>query len=201
MHNGISRLRKLVGGDRIEMLTWGYRLHADAGDLDLVHFEYLVRSAREAAVNGMAEDALAALDEAVGLWREPLPGNVTSQQLRHEAVPQLTGHYLKAVKERAELRLQLGHQRSLADKLFTVLRAHPFRERVVRHLMIAPTRSERQIDALAVCDRLRRDLNDELGIDPAPTLQELRVMILHADPGFGVAARRTKQSPVTGQVR
>ena len=53
-------------------------------------------------------------------------------------------------------------------------------------------RSGRQADALRAYQRLRTQLDDELGIEPSPTLRHLEQAILEQDPsiewsGFGVA--------------
>ncbi len=188
LHNGVSRLRRLVGEDLVETLAWGYRLHIDADRVDLLRFDRLLAAADQAAARGMAGNALAALDEAVGLWRAPLLGNIDSSALHREMVPLLTERYLGAVEERAGLCLRLGRPGPLAEELSEVVRAYPFRERIVGQLMVALVRSGRQADALAAYDTLRRALNEELGIDPLAALRDLQVKILRADPGLDLAA-------------
>jgi DNA-binding SARP family transcriptional activator len=193
LHSGVSRLRRLVGPDIVETRAWGYRLRIDACRLDLLHFDRLLAVADEAVAAGLADQAVTALDEAVGLWRAPLLGNIDSPTLRREVLPRLTERYLGAVEERAELRLRLGRGGALgalAEELSEAVRAHPFRERIVGQLMVALVRSGRQVDALAAYDTLRRALNEELGIDPLPALQDLRVKILRADPGLDTTPAR-----------
>lgn len=192
LHSGVSRLRRVVGPDIVETRAWGYRLRIDACHLDLLHFDRLLAAADEAVAAGLADKALTALDEAVGLWRAPLLGNIDSPTLRREVLPRLTDRYLGAVEERAELRLQLGREGALAEELSEAVRAHPFRERIVGQLMVALVRSGRQVDALAAYDTLRRALIEELGIDPLPALQDLRVRILRADPDLDTTSAAGK---------
>jgi DNA-binding SARP family transcriptional activator len=180
LHNGVSRLRALCEG-HIETLAWGYRLCGDPEHVDLLRFGELITAAQRAIGAGKAEHALAALDQAVALWREPLLGNVDSPALRHEAIPWLTERYLRAQEERAELCLLTGRENTVVEQLPRLIGLHPFRERMVSHLMVALVRGGRRADALAVYDSLRRALRRELGIDPDPAIQDLHVRILRAE--------------------
>jgi DNA-binding SARP family transcriptional activator len=63
-------------------------------------------------------------------------------------------------------------------ELDALVTAHPLRERLWAHRMIALYRSGRQADALAAYQSLRRTLADELGLDPSPQLAELHDQIL-----------------------
>jgi DNA-binding SARP family transcriptional activator len=76
LQNSIAALRKALGADVIETRPPGYRLAVDEEDVDLLHFERLIVSARELDSDARAER----LREALALWRgDPL------DDLRHEA--------------------------------------------------------------------------------------------------------------------
>jgi DNA-binding SARP family transcriptional activator len=194
LHNGVARLRRLLGEDAIETLTWGYRLNTSSDRLDLLRFNQLCELAAQTATNGRNHEALTALDAAVALWQEPPLGNIDSAVLRREAVPRLTERYLDVVEERAELCLRLGRHTGLAEELQEILRRHPFRERIVGQLMVALVRSRRQAAALATYDTLRCALNEELGIDPVQELQDLRLQVLRADPALQIPGDPTQPS-------
>lgn len=181
LHNGISRLRRLIGVGSIDTLGWGYRLHADADHHDLLLFERFRAEARTAIAVDRLETALAAMDNAVELWRAPLLGNVDSVALERDMVPDLTERYLGAIEERNELRLRLGRYNTLVEELPALIRAHPFRERLVAQLMFAFTHTGRRVDALRAYDALRDSLNADLGIDPGNVLRDLRTKILRDD--------------------
>jgi DNA-binding SARP family transcriptional activator len=183
LHNGVSRLRRLLGAGFLSTHAGGYCLHAHAGNLDLLRFEQLRTSARDAISRGAAMDAMKALDEAVWLWQEPLLSNVESPALRGEVVPQLTERYLAAVEERAGLYIRSGRPDAIAHDLSAVVARHPFRERLVGQLMVALTRSGRRADAIGAYVALRRMLREELGIDPGVEVQNLLVKILREDSG------------------
>jgi DNA-binding SARP family transcriptional activator len=187
LHNGVSRLRRLLGEDILETLGWGYRLRVDAPGLDLLQFDQHLAAARQAIAAGRDEAALTALDDAIRLWQEPLLGNVDSPSLHREVVPQLTERYLGAVESRAELCLRRGVRGALVEELAAVARAHPLRERITGQLMIALVQAGRRADALVAYNSLKRTLRDELGIDPTDALKDLHVKILRADPDLGTA--------------
>jgi DNA-binding SARP family transcriptional activator len=186
LHNGVSRLRRLCGS-HVETLPSGYRLHATPDQIDLLRFAELIQVAHRASSAAKPEQALAAFDQAVSLWREPPLGNVDSPGLRQEAVPWLTERYLRALEERAELGLLLGRESNLVEQLAGALGHHPFRERMVWQLMVALVRCGRRADSLAAYDSLRRRLSEELGINPSPALQELHLKILRSDGSLELA--------------
>jgi DNA-binding SARP family transcriptional activator len=182
LHNGLSRLRRLLGDGLIETLGWAYRLHVSADSLDLLRFDQHLIVARQTAADGRDEDSIAALDAAIRLWREPPLGNVDSPVLHRQVVPRLTERYLEAVERRSELCLRLGRHDTLAEELSEVARSHPLRERITGQLMIALTRSGRRADALVAYHALRSALREELGVDPTGDLQDLHLQILRAAP-------------------
>jgi len=182
LHNGLSRLRRLLGDGVIETLGWGYRLNATADNLDLLRFERNLAVARRAGAESRDEDSIAALDDAIRLWREPPLGNVDSPALHRQVLPRLTERYLEAVEHRNDLCLRLGRHDALAAELSAMARSYPLRERITGQLMIALTRSGRRADALVAYQALRTALREELGVDPTSDLQDLDVQILRAAP-------------------
>jgi hypothetical protein len=80
---------------------------------------------------------------------------------------------------------------------------HPFRERLHCRLILALYRAGRQADALAVSASVRRQLVDELGVDPGAKLRDLETPILRHDPALLLPDARpaevgivTPESPV-----
>jgi DNA-binding SARP family transcriptional activator len=65
VHRQISELRRALGEAAIETRAPGYVVHVGPEALDLRRFEALCARAHEAE----PAEALAALDEALGLWR------------------------------------------------------------------------------------------------------------------------------------
>jgi DNA-binding SARP family transcriptional activator len=193
----VARLRRVLGEDLVETAPLGYRLRAESFQVDLLRFRACVADAARAAAAGADADALAALDDAVLLWRGAPLSNLDSPALQAEAVPQLTEEYLRAVEQRAELCLRLGRNATVVQELSVLVHKHPFHERLVGLLMIALMRSRRQADALAAYRRLRQALAAELGIGPSAALRDLESRIVRADPGWEIGLREEQPDWLT----
>ncbi len=64
---------------------------------------------------------------------------------------------------------------------------HPLRERLRYQLMLALYRSARQADALEAYRAARRELSDELGLEPCEDLRQLEQAILRHDPALDLS--------------
>src|ERR687887_456431 len=89
---------------------------------------------------------------------------------------------------RIEADLALGRHGPLVAELEHLIVENPFRERLRAQLMLALYRSGRQAEALAVYQRTRRTLVDELGIEPGESLRQLEQAILAHDPSLDAPA-------------
>src|SRR5919199_1362829 len=78
--------------------------------------------------------------------------------------------------------------RPLVAELEHLIVENPFRERLRAQLMLALYRSGRQAEALAVYQRPRRTLVEELGIAPGESLRQLEQAILAHDPSLDTPA-------------
>jgi DNA-binding SARP family transcriptional activator len=179
LHTKISRLRRVLGDGVIETAGEAYCLRVDTGQLDLLRFDSLMSRALAAASDA---DAAAALDEAIRLWRGDPLTNTDSPALASEAAPRLTERYLAACEQWAQALLRLGRATEVGQRLVPLARAHPFREPIVRLLMLALCHDGRKAEALTAYDGLRRGLSEELGADPGAALQDLHIAILRGTP-------------------
>ena len=189
LHSAVSRLRRTIGGDAVEGLPTGYRLIADADQVDLLRCEQLLAAAEEAERRGALAEAAGAVGEALGLWRGQPLGNVDSPAL-HADVARLAEKHLAMHELHGELCLRLSRHSIVAEMLAPLVRAHPFRERLVGQLMLALFRGGRQAEALAAYESLDGALRDELGIGPSAWLRDLHVRILRADAQLEERRRR-----------
>jgi predicted ATPase/DNA-binding SARP family transcriptional activator len=183
LHAQVSRLRGLLEPGRrprqpsavLVSVEGGYRLDLAGQGVDARRFGDLVRRARAAEEPA---EAKALLVEAVALWRGPAYGELASHPELAPVAAELEGQRLVAVEELTDARLRLGEHDSLVAELETAVRADPFRERIWGQLMLALYRCGRQADALATYQRCRRQLDDELGIEPGPDLRALEQAVL-----------------------
>jgi YVTN family beta-propeller protein len=177
----VSRLRALVGADRIERRAPGYRLRVESGELDVERFEDLVRKASEAA----PRSAEPLLREALGLWRGAPLADLTYEPFAGEWVRRLEERRGSALERLFDVELELGKDAELVADLERSLAEDPYRERLIAQLMISLYRAGRHADSLAVYQAARRRFVEDLGLEPSPSLQDLERAILVHDRSLG----------------
>jgi DNA-binding SARP family transcriptional activator len=182
----VSQLRKALGeaGALVVTRPPGYVLQLDAEQVDLARFERLVDEA-DAAPPSLAASKLR---EALALWRGPALADLAFESFAQPAIARLEELRLGAVEKRIDADLALGRHGELVGELEALAAEHPVRERVRAQLMLALYRCGRQADALAVYQSARRELVEELGIEPSPSLRELRAFDPSPGPGVGAGS-------------
>jgi DNA-binding SARP family transcriptional activator len=194
IRNYISRLRHRLrrepgwpDQDIIKLVGDGYTLRLGSALLDLDVFERLTREGRTARAGGDWAQAAALFHDALALWQgrplAGLPGPYAEAQRARMAEEHLT-----ATEDGLAASIGSGGHAAAIPQLQELLAAHPLREKLSELLMLALYRSGRQADALRVFGASRRLLQDELGIDPGPSLREMHQRILEADRGLAAPA-------------
>src|SRR4051812_2200329 len=187
----VSRLRRALGDDGPRLLVTrppGYAIEPAADELDLTRFEFLVAEGRQQLTAGQPERARTVLREALGLWRGTALADLSDEPFAQLAVPRLDELRLAAIEERIEADLACGRHSEVVGELEELVAADPLRERLRGQLMLALYRCGRQAEALDAYQRGRRQLVDELGIDPSKALQRLEARILQQDTGLELAS-------------
>jgi len=182
----VSRLRTALGpvGERVVAASGGYRLDAGPDETDLGYAEALMRDGRAALGRGDATIAAASFERALALWTgAPLEG-LTSFPFAAEAIRRLDELRLSLVEARNDAMLVDGRHLEVLADIDTFADAHPLREHLRAHQVVALYRAGRQAEALRVCDALRKALRDELGIEPSPGMKELERRVLDQDPSM-----------------
>ncbi|WP_204745353.1 AfsR/SARP family transcriptional regulator [Glycomyces paridis] len=205
----VYRLRKLFDGPESAVALHGrpggYLLDVPAGTLDADRFEHLLAEGRQARDAGRFEDAVVAFRAGLGLWRGAAFADIDLHAVREQARG-LDERRLDATEQCLSAELGAGRHDTAVVELESLVEAHPLRERLWELLLLALYRCGRQAEALAAYQRLYRVLGDELGIQPAPPVQELQQRILEGDPTLGALsaaggrpdeARIPRQLPAT----
>ncbi|MFD7138213.1 BTAD domain-containing putative transcriptional regulator [Streptomyces sp. NPDC059919] len=170
----VYRLRKTLRtgdgpGSVIEHDRCGYRLAPGTVDVDVARMERLLADVARADRAGEAAEVIRLCARALDLFRgEPLaglPGPLAeAERLR------LTERRIAVIQRKSQWQLRLGRHFEAIAELFALAAAHPLNEPVAAMLMRALCRSGRRTEALAVFDRTRRRLGEELGVAPSRML-------------------------------
>ncbi len=183
VHTYVSNLRGAMG-DAIQSRGRGYFLDTSLVDVDAITFRRLVREAI-ALVAADPGNASEQLRDALALWKGRVAyADVDAHGLLAPARTQLEELRLQALAARIDADLRLGRHADLIPELSSLIDRHPLFETFRGHLMLALYRAGRQIEALRVFDAARRLLVEEAGLDPSPSLVELRDAILEQDPAL-----------------
>jgi len=181
----ISRLRKTLepaAGRPVVLTSPGaYLLRAPADRVDVRCFERLAEAGRRALAENAPDRAAEDLKKALGLWRGAPLADVSDEPFAQPQIARLNELRIGITEDRIEADLALGRHADVVSELGALVAAHPLRERLYQLLMVALYRCGRQSEALAVYQKARRVLVDELGIEPSPPLQRVERAILEQD--------------------
>jgi DNA-binding SARP family transcriptional activator len=182
----VAGLRRLLGeGVLLTSAGAGYLIRIDADQFDLHRFERLVSAGRDS----LADDPAATkekLDEAIALWRGPALADFAYESFAQPAIARLGELRLSALELQIEAELVLGRHAEVVGRLQELAATYPLREKLRALLMLALYRDGRQGDALDTFRGVRKQLVDELGIEPGPALQELHRAILEQQPSLNL---------------
>ena len=190
LESHIWRLRRLLEPGRTahqpaQVLvtdTEGYRLLARTEDVDSLLLERHASEIRELVAAGDPDRVLRRCDEALGLWRGRPYEPVSDELWAAPAVARLEEIRTGIAASRIDALLDLGqHQQALAD-LETLLAVTPLHERFWAQRMLALHRAGRTDQALDAYRRIRKLLDDELGLLPGADLEQMHRRILQQDP-------------------
>ncbi|GII80969.1 SARP family transcriptional regulator [Sphaerisporangium rufum] len=179
----------------------GYEAQVPPEAIDIHHFERLVKQGRESLQAGELEQASETLGHALTLWRGSALTDVPRGRLLDAHATKLEESHLNALEMRMDAALRLGRHREQISELKELTANYPICEGFYSRLMLALYRSERRSESLAVYQRLRAMLNEELGLEPSQPVQRLQQAILRGDPSLELPARRPEGARGTAQVR
>ncbi|WP_055614368.1 BTAD domain-containing putative transcriptional regulator [Streptomyces phaeochromogenes] len=196
-----SRLRRALGSaDAVAQAPGGYRLDVEAADVDALRFEQLAATGRDRLRAGDAHAAAAVLGEAVTLWGDH-PGTrpgiepTVVAAVAPAAAIRLAHASIEAVTDLADAELSLGRADEAATRLTALLAEYPVHERAAALLMDALAAQGRQAEALALYERVRETLAEDLGTDPGAALRERHLSLLRAErPAPDTDAWQTRPS-------
>lgn len=175
---GVSAARSCVRHE-----DGGYRLDLPPESVDSALFEVLVDASREAALRTEHHRVLELCARAGALWRDDPFVSIAQAPRFETAVGRFAELRAQLEERRVDALLALGDAEQAAIEGARLTASHPFRENLWAQRMTALVRLGRTEEALAVFQRVRSVLREELGLDPGRRLQELqRAIIAQEDP-------------------
>lgn len=201
----VSRLRKSLVDDvpgsdgarpQIVRRAPGYVLEVPDDAVDARRFARLLADARA----GLADDpgaALRSLDAALALVSGPPLADVVDSlgDAAAAEASRLEELVLLAQEARLTALLSLGDASAVVGAASALVEQHPFRESLHALLVLALYRDERQAEALAAYDQVRRRLDDELGVEPGRSLRRLHAQVLDQDPALDLPRSGPRPAP------
>lgn len=190
LHMAVARLRRALeplngtGEPVLRTVSGGYLLAVGSGELDAEVFEDAVGEGRRMLEAGEAGRAVDRLRGAFGLWRGSPLAEVRFEDFAQGEIRRLEELRQSAFEMLIDAELQIEHHAAVIAELEEELAGDPAREGLVGRLMLALYRTGRQADALAVYQRTRVHLDEELGLEPSQGLQDLQLKILDHAPSL-----------------
>jgi DNA-binding SARP family transcriptional activator len=159
----VSRLRKLLGPERLSTVATGYRLDADV-DADLFSNELARVSDRT---------GVAALEAALGRWCGPALEEFADEEWAAGEAARLTELHASATEDLAAALIAAARWSDAIARLEAHIAAHPLRDRARGLLMEALAAEGRQADALRAFQQYRALLADAVGTEPSAEVREI----------------------------
>jgi len=186
----MSRLRGVLGSDRIQYGDGGYSLHCDW--LDIRSLEELADGARQRLRAGSASTALNAAVAARSLL-PPHPLDAPAQSVDERAAMERVQARVQRLV--AEAALAAGDLATGVEAAHALLGIEPYDEEALRLAMAGLSASGRASSALALHERVRLRLAEELGASPSPETDAAHRAVLKGLPVPGIAIGRPPEKP------
>ena len=166
----------------VESSAVGYRLAASPAAVDALAFEAQARAGRQALAGGDPATAARLLREALARWRGPALADVAGEEFAAAPAARLAELRGAAQLDRIEAELALGAVGpALIGELRELTAADALAERPAALMMRALAAVGRQAEALAVYQRTRDLLAEDLGVDPSRQLAQAYLAVLRQE--------------------
>jgi predicted ATPase/DNA-binding SARP family transcriptional activator len=182
VHGAVAAIRRALQPCEPHLLVTrdgGYVLDVRPEQVDAARFELALEAGRRLLATS-PQRASSLLAEALAEWRGSALAGV-EEPFAQTAAARLDELRLQCFELHADAELRLGRHHAVVAGLEELAAAHPLREELCAHLIVALYRCGRQADALAAYRRLRATLVGELGVEPGERLRGLELAVLRHD--------------------
>lgn len=180
LQSHVSRLRGVLGADRLPSGDGWYQLDVDPESIDAVRFERMTVAA-ERLLPGDIGSALATATGAMNLWRGEPFGILGDLPFLQGTTRRLVELRMSAVEIRLQAEIELGRTTRAVPVLESMVEENPYRERLWYLLADGLAREGRRVDALRTLRRLERRLGD-VGLEPCGDIRLLEQQIIDEVP-------------------
>ncbi|MFI9327730.1 BTAD domain-containing putative transcriptional regulator [Kitasatospora sp. NPDC052868] len=189
IHTYVSQVRRLLDPDGVRTAPeptvvrtpTGYLLKAARNQIDLGHFDELLAQARrlhQAPDPAAPEAAYESLTQALQWWRGPVLADADLVLRQHPAAVAANERRVKAVLLHADAALLRHRPEEAAPVLWDMVNTEPLHEGLHARLILTLAGSGEQAAALNVFGRLRKRLDEELGIAPGAEVRDAHLRVL-----------------------
>jgi predicted ATPase/DNA-binding SARP family transcriptional activator len=182
VHGAVAAIRRALDAVAPHVLVTrdgGYVLDVAPERVDAARFERKLDAGRRLLATS-PHRASSLLAEALAEWRGPALAGV-EEPFARAAAARWDELRVQCYELHADAELRLGRHDTVVARLEELAAAHPLREELCAHLIVALYRGGRQADALAAYRRLRATLVGELGVEPGERLRGLELAVLRHD--------------------
>ncbi|WP_433550582.1 AfsR/SARP family transcriptional regulator [Micromonospora zamorensis] len=186
VHVYVSQLRKLLKGSgqrKSPILTQppGYLIRIEEGELDLDVFLRLTEECRRHQRDGHHQEVVDLATKALDMWQEPILSDLHESDVVNRFSVWLEELRVELIEMVVDAHLALGRHRESVSYIYSLLQDYPLHETFHRQLMLALYNSGRTGDALLAYRSARDSLQQELGLEPNRSLQDLQQLILKSN--------------------
>jgi DNA-binding SARP family transcriptional activator len=182
VHTYIGSLRRQLEPSRSAGAYRALVRHGDGYRLDAAHCRIDVADFGDLAARGLAADGPEAaadlLGQALALWRGAVTDDADAMLAAHPMTARLNELRIRAALAYADAAATLGRHAEIVAALKPLAAREPLHEALHARLVRALGMAGRQSDALALYAAVRRRLDEELGVQPAPELQAAHLDVL-----------------------
>ncbi len=199
LHSKISMLRRALGDSAaVTGGRNGYTLNVDPSSVDAIEVQRVASIANDWSTRGEHRAAVDACGRALEMFRGDILSDAGDGDwvIPHRA--RVDAARLRLLETGCSARLRLGDTNDVIGDLELAVAVYPYHESLWVLLITALYQTGRQADALETYHRVRRQLADDLGLDPGPQLQQLEQQILNHDTTIEPTSRTT--TLVTGNL-
>ena len=176
----MSRLRSVLGAERLPRSDAGYQLLADWIDLDVAN-HLATAAARRLAQQNYASARLAA-EAAMALMRGELLADEPDSPWADEERAAVSKLGVDVRRTAARAALAIGDFAAAREMSEAVVAADPYDEGALQVFMAALAHGGQPGTALATFARARKRLREDLGVDPSPSTDAVHKAILQGKP-------------------